>query len=553
MAVVPGVIGKYKILAVVAVGGMGTVYRAMHPSLKRTVIIKKLTLKNGGTSIRERFKREAQILLDLSSPYVVRMFDYFTEGRSDYIVLEYVDGMSLDKVIERQVSLPPALSLLIFLDACYGLKHAHSKGIVHRDIKPGNILISRHGEVKLADFGIAAAEKESEIPESKSDRTGTKTSDKTTAHTRSTSENITRSGSTLGTPAYMSPEQIADSSKVDQRADIYSMGVMLYEMVTGTKPYPGEMDRKTIARIKKGEYLPPKKLDPKLPFLVCHLIKKMMQPKAERRYRSIDSVIKKIKHFLQRYDTHALRVQLAQSVISSKPVQYEVVKPKRKWFTFILSAFVIVVFLFAAGRYVWTEGYVHKTILSKWYTPVTLSLKLPSTASADADLQSRAFFFVDDNDKIPEVKDSRRIFVADENLSKGALYCQTKPVYLKPGNYRVKIATGPYVSWKNIKVSHKALNVSLDFSKGNSLRKIQLHTSAFDLNSGKDISSSVNFLILYGNSYVDLDSVNPSHFVTSNVYKFKAVCQGYEDEYFSLRLDWYQDELYINAGMKKKK
>ena len=117
MAVQPESIGKYKILSVVAVGGMGTVYKAVHPSLKRQVIIKKLTLKNKGGTIRERFKREAQILLDLSSPYVVRMFDYFTEGRSDYIVLEFVDGMSLDKLIAKQVSLPPQLALLIFLDA----------------------------------------------------------------------------------------------------------------------------------------------------------------------------------------------------------------------------------------------------------------------------------------------------------------------------------------------------------------------------------------------------------------------------------------------------
>ncbi|MBB5219759.1 serine/threonine-protein kinase [Treponema rectale] len=550
MAVVPEVIGKYKILSVVAVGGMGTVYRALHPSLKRTVIIKKLMLKAGGQSIRERFKREAQILLDLSSPYVVRMFDYFTEGRSDYIVLEFVDGMSLDKLIERQVSLPAELSLLIFLDACYGLKHAHSKGIIHRDIKPGNILISRHGEVKLADFGIASAEKESDVSENKIQE---KAAEKTVSDSKKISDSITRSGSTLGTPAYMSPEQIADSSKVDQRADIYSMGVMLYEMVTGTKPYPGEMTRKNISRIKKGEYVPPKKLDPKLPSVVCSLIKKMMQPRAERRFKNIDAVIKKIRAYLSRYDTHALRVQLAQSVISSKALSYEVMKPKRRWFSFVFTCVLTFILIAASIRFAWNEGYIHKTLLSRWYSPVTLSLKLPSTASADADLQSRAFFFVDDNDHIPEVKNTRRIFTADEKSSGAALYCSTKPVYLKPGKYRVKIASGPYVCWKNINVTGDALNVSVDFSRGNAVRKINLHTSACDVESGQDISSGTRFLILYGNSYVDLDTVNPSHFVTSNVYKFKAVHKDYEDEYFSLRLDWYQDELFINAGMKKKK
>ncbi|MBQ1794607.1 MAG: serine/threonine protein kinase [Treponema sp.] len=154
----PDVIGKYRIINQIAQGGMGAVFKAVHPSLRRDVIIKKLTLRTGNSSIRERFKREAQILMDLSSPYIVRMFDFFTEARNDYIVLEFVDGMSLDKLLEKQQSLSPQLALLIFLDACYGLKHAHSKGIVHRDIKPGNILISRRAEVKLSDFGIASGE-----------------------------------------------------------------------------------------------------------------------------------------------------------------------------------------------------------------------------------------------------------------------------------------------------------------------------------------------------------------------------------------------------------
>ena len=147
-------IGKYKNCTKIAAGGMGAVYLATHPELKRKVVIKKLTLRNGGAAIRERFKREARILSDLSSPYVVRMFDYFTEGRANYIVLEYVEGMSLDRLIEKQTVLPPQLAMLILQDACLGLKNAHSKGVVHRDIKPGNILMSKRGEIKLADLSL---------------------------------------------------------------------------------------------------------------------------------------------------------------------------------------------------------------------------------------------------------------------------------------------------------------------------------------------------------------------------------------------------------------
>ena len=113
---VPQMIGKYRIMGLVAKGGMGAVYKAVHPTLKRMVILKKLTIK-GNATIRERFKREAQILLDMQSPYIVHLFDYFVEGNSHYIVEEFVDGLSLAQVIEKQVSLGTELSLLVFLDA----------------------------------------------------------------------------------------------------------------------------------------------------------------------------------------------------------------------------------------------------------------------------------------------------------------------------------------------------------------------------------------------------------------------------------------------------
>ena len=281
-------IGKYKNCTKIAAGGMGAVYLATHPELKRKVVIKKLTLRNGGAAIRERFKREARILSDLSSPYVVRMFDYFTEGRANYIVLEYVEGMSLDRLIEKQTVLPPQLAMLILQDACLGLKNAHSKGVVHRDIKPGNILMSKRGEIKLADFGIASDEKESEsVSASSKDKTAS-------LDATAVSSAITMAGSTLGTPAYMSPEQLTDSSSVDNRADIYSLGVMLYEMVTGTKPYAGDMAPSTIARIKKGNYIPPRKINSKIPRQVSSLINKMMKPNPAKRFQSIEPVISRI-------------------------------------------------------------------------------------------------------------------------------------------------------------------------------------------------------------------------------------------------------------------
>ena len=244
---IPELIGKYKISGKIAQGGMGVVYKAVHPSLKRDVVIKKMTMRTNSMA-KERFKKEAQILLDMQSPYIVHLFDYFTEGPYRYMVEEFVDGLALDKLIKKQTVIEPTVALLILLDSCYALKFAHSKGIVHRDIKPGNILISRRAEVKLADFGIASDENED--------------SDKT------------QTGVTLGTPAYMPPEQFENSSAVDNRADIYALGVMLYEMVTGTKPYPSEFTQEKRALIKSGKNTPPRKSDKRVPPEVCRIKKK---------------------------------------------------------------------------------------------------------------------------------------------------------------------------------------------------------------------------------------------------------------------------------------
>jgi serine/threonine-protein kinase len=550
MSAVPEVIGKYNIQSVVAVGGMGTVYRAIHPSLKRQVIIKKLSIR-GNSAIRERFKREAQILLDLSSPYIVRMFDYFSEGKSDYIVLECVDGMSLDKLIQKQVALPPQLALLIFLDACYGLKHAHAKGIVHRDIKPGNILISRRAEVKLADFGIASTEKESEILDEAIKGQGLLVkSEELAANVRG----LTQAGVTLGTPAYMSPEQLDDSRSVDQRADIYSMGVMLYEMVTGNKPYPGDMAPETIARIKKGNYISPRKLDKNIPHVVLYLIKKMMKPDPKRRFQSIEPVINKIKRYLKRYDTHAIRVSLAQSIISPSTFSLPIYQPKKRPGLKALTIVVGVALLSALFVFAWNKGFFYYTVLRSWYTPVTISMKMPSTASADADLPARAFFFENDNVKIPEVNGTRRLFFCDdENASNpyiNNLTYRIKPVFLRPGNYRIKIAEGPYVWWKSVTVGKTSQNIQLNFLQ-NAKRNLTIHTQCVDYATGEDISASTQFLIQIGNDWMDLSTIEPQTLTTGTVYRFRAICEGYLEEYFSLRIDWYQDELFITSSLRK--
>ncbi|MBO5137439.1 MAG: serine/threonine protein kinase [Spirochaetaceae bacterium] len=526
MADLPETIGKYKVISIIAKGGMGTVYKAMHPSLKREVILKKLTIR-GNPAIRERFKREAQILLDLQNPYIVHMYDYFTEGAYHYIALEFVDGMSLDKVIKKQTVLPNEITMLIFLDACYALSYAHSKGIVHRDIKPGNILISKRAAVKLADFGIASTDKESE-------------------------EDITQSGVTLGTPSYMPPEQFADSRTVDKRADIYAMGVMLYEMVTGSKPFPGSLSPETVAQIQKGKYIAPEKIDKTISPVIRKLIKKMIRPNPKKRYQDVAPIIKIVKKYLKEYDTRLLRENLARIILSGeKTFSVPKIEPKKhtgRLVALILAALVVVGCSVAV---LWNEGIIHKYLLRSYYTPLEVSVTLPATASAQADLPLRAFFFENDNDSIPEVNGSRRVLAAEKNQNDAqAVVYRSKPVYLKPGEYRIKVAAGPYIWWKSITVGSEDATAKLDLRKY-AVRDIMVHGLAFDAETGKDITSQVQFSVLNGGKWLPLDEIETSELKTGSVWKFKASAPDYSEEIFSLRIDWYQDELFITASLHK--
>lgn len=527
---VPEMIGKYKVINLVAEGGMGVVYKAIHPSLKRNVVIKKLTAR-GSAVAKERFKKEAQILLDMQSPYIVHLFDYFTEGPYRYIVEEFIDGMAFDTIIRKETVIDPLVALLVLQDVCFALRFAHSKGVVHRDMKPGNILVSKRAEVKLADFGIASDEE-----------------DKTDA--------ITKTGVTLGTPAYMPPEQFENSATVDQRADIYALGVMLYEMVTGSKPYPGDMSDESMNKIRKGKYIPPHKIDKTIPRVVCKLIAKMMKPKASRRFKSVEPIIRIVKKYLKNYDTHEIRVQLARIVLSPKQTKAVAFKRRKNIWKIVSVSLLAFAFLSLGANYLWKEGFIHKTILRKWYTPVYITMKLPQAAAPASEIESRAVFFTSGT-RIEAVPSSDRIFregvlerngLKVERLSSKSKNYIIKPVYLKHGRYRAKVVIGSYVWWRSFELDSKEKVLNVNFLT-NETRSITLRVSARNGLTNEDISSSTKFLVLYNDKWVPLAQVPKEKFTSANVWKFKASADGFEDEIFSLLIDWYQDNVSISADL----
>jgi serine/threonine-protein kinase len=207
-------LAKYEIHSVIGSGAMGVVYEGWDPLIARRVAIKTVhladTLDEQGAEGLARFRREAQAAGRLSHPNIVGIYDYGEDGENAYIVMEFVEGDSLKTLLDRKNRLSIAATMRIAEELLAGLQFSHDHGVIHRDVKPANVMVTTDGRVKIADFGIARIE----------------------------SSNLTQSGAMVGTPAYMSPEQFTGQI-VDARTDIYSAGVLLYQMLSGRRPFDG--------------------------------------------------------------------------------------------------------------------------------------------------------------------------------------------------------------------------------------------------------------------------------------------------------------------------
>jgi len=224
-------VGRYEILEVIGQGGQSVAYRARDPKIDRIVAIKKIRAtpdipERTRAEFFGRFMREAQAAGRLTHPNIAVIYDVGGDEEGDpYIAMEFIDGVNLESLIANAVPLPQERVLNIFVQLCGALHYAHQCGIVHRDIKPGNIMITRDDRVKVVDFGIA----------------------------KLTASNLTQAGMVMGTPSYMSPEQIM-GKPVDHRSDIFSLGVVLYETLTGERPFTGENPTTIIFKIVQDRH-----------------------------------------------------------------------------------------------------------------------------------------------------------------------------------------------------------------------------------------------------------------------------------------------------------
>ena len=275
---------RYEIIEPIGVGGMAVVYKAMCHRLNRYVAIKILRDEFArDEEFRKRFQTEAQAVAMLSHPNIVSVYDVsHTEG-VEYIVMELIDGITLMQYMKRKGALGWKEALHFSVQISKALEHAHEKGIVHRDIKPQNVMILRDGTIKVADFGIAALES---AQEKKSDQT-------------------------VGSVHYIAPEQ-ARGEAPDPRSDIYSLGVVMYEMLTGTRPYDGDTAEQIARQHIAGNPVPPGDVNPDIPDELERITLKAMSADINARYQTATELLTDLEDFRQQQAAAAARADAAQ-------------------------------------------------------------------------------------------------------------------------------------------------------------------------------------------------------------------------------------------------
>lgn len=270
-------IGAFEIIRTIGVGGMGRIYHAVHGILGRHVALKQLhphLLEM--PEMTGRFLREGRALSRLQHHGIVTLYDFISHNQDTYMVLEYVDGIDLRELL-KEGPVEPDIAAIIGLRLADALEHAHVQGITHRDIKPSNLMLSKQGQVKLMDFGIARG-KDLAV--------------------------ITATRDIVGTPSYIAPEMLTQEHP-DSRSDIHSVGVLLYEAIAGHPPYQGTSPQLIFQKIVDGDHLKLSKVQPKTPRALCHIIEECLATSPDKRYQSAAQLRQALEAFLITHGANA--------------------------------------------------------------------------------------------------------------------------------------------------------------------------------------------------------------------------------------------------------
>ncbi|WP_437645514.1 protein kinase domain-containing protein [Sorangium sp. So ce362] len=262
--------GRYELLGLVGIGGMGSVYRARDLELAEVVAVKVLRRElSGAPDVIERFRREVRLSRKVTHPNVARVFDIGEHEGDRFLTMEFIEGEPLAALVARERRLAVTRAMDIVEGVCAGLKAAHRAGVIHRDLKPDNVLLGRDGRVVLTDFGIARAI----VPDGEAGKT---------------------LGAVLGTPAYMAPEQVQGATDIDERADLYALGAMLYEMLTGERAWQGDAPLAVAAARLVADPPDPRHRRADLPDALSRVVLRCMARSRDDRYASVESVAQEL-------------------------------------------------------------------------------------------------------------------------------------------------------------------------------------------------------------------------------------------------------------------
>jgi len=339
------VIGDYKFLKEIGRGGMAIVYEAHQISLDRDVAIKIITQSLiEDSEYLERFKREASAAAGLNHSNIVSIHGFGQFGNTYYYAMDLAHGKTLDKIIEEKKHeilkkakvFTPDEALLIIEQAASALSYAHKHGVIHRDIKPSNLIIDDETKRTLiTDFGLAKATRW---------------------------EKITPTASLFGTPAYMSPEQ-ASGKEVDHRTDIYSLGAVLYEMLTGVLPYSGNNALEVIDKVKTDPIVSPRSINPNIPLAVEYIILKAMSRSIKLRYNSMSDMLNDIINY-KKGESITTFMKIAQKKSGTKPSSNKILK--------LMVGFLLIILVLVSG-YIFLKSSKEHTITRDMESKIQLA------------------------------------------------------------------------------------------------------------------------------------------------------------------------------------
>ena len=327
---------RYEIIELIGSGGMANVYKALCHRLNRYDAVKIMRDETAAnTELRRRFRAESQAVAMLSHPNIVSVYDVSHSDDVEYIVMELIDGITLKQYLQKKSVLDPSEVLDFTIQTAKALEHAHSKGIIHRDIKPQNIMLLKDGMIKVADFGIASLENTIE-------------------------EN---NGETVGSVHYIAPEQ-ARGEAPDARSDIYSLGIVMYEMLTGKLPYVGNSDVEVAVKHMNTDPVTPRDIVPSIPEELERICLKAMNSNIDERYQSASEMLADLEEYKsQSLAAHVLEDSEAVLIDSEEPPRRRAQRSRRSK-KIALSSGILAVLLFVIIGFVFLNGYFLKDLFS---------------------------------------------------------------------------------------------------------------------------------------------------------------------------------------------